>query len=90
MDTAKSIKGLKEPAEFADPSLLGGAAMSSTYQTQRSQFNKLARNYLEYLNLYKQFNNGSIVGATPFSEFYWRVVYYSRYSDVRRVGPNGL
>lgn len=64
--------------------------MSFTYQTQRAQFNKLARNYLEYLSLYKQFNNGSVVGATPFSEFYWRVLYYSRYSDVRRVGPNGL
>jgi len=64
--------------------------MSFTYQTQRSQFNKLARNYLEYLSLYKQINNGSAVGATPFSEFYWRILYYSRYSDVRRVGPNGL
>jgi hypothetical protein len=53
--------------------------MGITYENRRSIFEKIAKRYKEYLSIYKEINNGSLEGITPFDEFYWRTVYYSRY-----------
>ena len=63
--------------------------MLSGYANQRVIFAKVEKEYLDYLRLYKQLNHGSLVGATTFDVFYWRMVYYSKYQDTRRIGPNG-
>lgn len=59
--------------------------MGSMYDTNRENFDKLRKKYVEYLQLYATFNNGSIEGATPFQEFYWRFTYFIRYEDPQRV-----
>lgn len=59
--------------------------MSSMYDTNRENFEKLLKKYQDYLQLYATFNNGSIEGATPFQVFYWRFTYHIRYEDPQRV-----
>jgi|GEM_PF-1744983 len=49
------------------------------YETSRQNFNRILESYLNYVSLYKLFNNGSIKGVTPFGTFYWRFTYYVRY-----------
>jgi len=63
--------------------------MGITYENQRVAFDKLMRDYKNYLELYKQFNNGSLWGATTFDLFYWRVTYLCKYSDRRSFGHTG-
>ncbi len=53
--------------------------MSGAYESQREIFNKIVRDYKDYIALYKFFNHGSIDGATPFAKFYWRIIYYSKH-----------
>jgi hypothetical protein len=59
------------------------------YENQRVAFEKIARKYLDYLALYKDLNNGSLAGATTFDEFYWRMIYFSKYQDRRFAGQPG-
>jgi hypothetical protein len=59
-------------------------------ETTRKNFDKLLKKYFEYVTLYKQFNNGSAVGVTPFCRFYWRFTYYVKYEDPQRIGIGNL
>lgn len=63
--------------------------MGIAYENQRVIFDQIARRYKEYLRLYQAVNNGSIEGITTFDEFYWRMVYYSKYQDRRNWGHSG-
>ncbi|MBQ47948.1 MAG: hypothetical protein CMP10_10920 [Zetaproteobacteria bacterium] len=54
------------------------------YETNRENFNKLKKDYENYVALYKNFNNGSIKGITPFAEFYWNLTYKTKYEDPAR------
>lgn len=47
------------------------------YESSREVFQKITRQYKEYLKLYRFFNGGKADGATPFEVFYWNQVYYS-------------
>jgi len=49
-------------------------------------YNILKKKYLEYVELYTFFNNGSSEGVTTFSEFYWRFNYYLPYQDPSNIG----
>ncbi|MBI2602743.1 MAG: hypothetical protein HYW48_06785 [Deltaproteobacteria bacterium] len=40
-------------------------------ESRREEFNKIVEMYKKYLALYKFFNHGKFVGATPFRDFYW-------------------
>jgi len=50
---------------------------------------KIINKYNNYIELYKQFNNGSIDGATSLSEFYLIFTYYAKYSDREFLGERG-
>ena len=63
--------------------------MAITYENQRVVFDVISRKYKEYLRLYQDVNGGSIEGITTFDEFYWRMVYYSKYQERRNWGSNG-
>jgi hypothetical protein len=63
--------------------------MGMGFTARRVEFVKLTRKYLDYVNLYKQLNNGSSAGATPFHEFYWHMTYYSRYAGGKRPNQGG-
>lgn len=60
--------------------------MSSLYENNRTNFEAILRKYKEYLALYEVMNHGSLAGAAAFDEFYWRMIYYSRYQDRRNFG----
>ena len=51
----------------------------SLYENQRVHFNKIVEMYLDYVRLYKFFNNGSIVGKTPFAQFYISQTFHAKY-----------
>jgi hypothetical protein len=51
-------------------------------QNQRVHFDKLMEKYRQYVELYKQLNNGSTAGVTPFGDFYIRYVYLYKYAAV--------
>ncbi len=55
----------------------------SIYNSSRVAFDGILKKYKEYIEIYKVFNNGSVEGATPFGEFYWRFSYYVKYQDAR-------
>lgn len=57
-------------------------------ETTRKNLQKLIKKYTEYLKLYKDLNNGSIKGCTPFNVFYWRFTYYIKYEDPSRIGTD--
>ncbi len=61
----------------------------ANYENRRDYFEKIARNYRQYLKLYAYFNNGSYEGATPFDIFYRRFTYFVRYEDPTRVSTSG-
>ena len=61
----------------------------SSYQNQRVYFDIIMKKYNEYLELYKQFNDGSLAGATTFDDFYMRYTYLYRYADASKVGRPG-
>jgi hypothetical protein len=63
--------------------------MGITYENQRVNFDVIVRKYHDYIALYRQFNNGSVQGLTPFDEFYWRMVYLSKYQDRKNFGTSG-
>lgn len=63
--------------------------MPMHYENQRVVFEKLVKKYIEYMALYKEINHGSLAGVTPFQEFYWRTVYWSKYSERRSFGSSG-
>lgn len=63
--------------------------MGITYENQRVVFEQISKKYKEYLALYKELNNGSVVGITPFDDFYWRMIYFSKYQDRRNFGTTG-
>ena len=63
--------------------------MGITYENQRVAFDRLMKNYKAYLALYKEFNHGSLAGATTFDVFYWRMTYLSKYQDRRNFGHTG-
>jgi hypothetical protein len=58
----------------------------SIYENRRILFDLILKKYKDYLDLYKSINNGSIVGATPFDQFYWDYTYYSKFSSPRASG----
>lgn len=51
--------------------------MQGTYETSREEFQKIVRQYKEYLHLYRFFNGGSTKGVTPFDLFYLNQIYYA-------------
>lgn len=53
-----------------------------TYETQRVFFDKLTKKYIDYLELYKFFNHGSLEGCTNFADFYWIHSYIHRHSNL--------
>ena len=57
-------------------------------EVTREHFDKLLEKYLEYVELYKFFNNGKIDGVTPFGQFYWRMTFLIKYQDAAKVGSN--
>jgi len=57
-------------------------------ETTREHFNVIVQKYMDYLNLYRYFNNGSMEGITPFDQFYWRMTYYVKYHDTTKIGSN--
>lgn len=63
--------------------------MGITYENQRVVFNGIVKKYNEYVLLYEEINNGSRAGITPFSQFYWRMIYWSKYADRRHYGHTG-
>lgn len=63
--------------------------MAMLYDNQRIVFDGLIKKYNEYIALYREINHGSIAGVTPFHEFYWRAVYWSKYADRRNFGSSG-
>ena len=50
------------------------------------EYNRLKKRYYAYVALYKEWNNGSEDGVTPFDEFYWRFTYNMAYEDPSVVG----
>jgi hypothetical protein len=63
--------------------------MGITYENQRVVFDTIVRRYKDYIALYRLFNNGSVDGLTSFDEFYWRMVYVSKYQDRKSFGTSG-
>jgi hypothetical protein len=63
--------------------------MGITYENQRVVFDTIVRRYKEYIDLYRSLNEGSVEGLTPFDEFYWRMVYFSKYQDRKSYGTSG-
>lgn len=63
--------------------------MGIAYENQRVIFDTIVRKYKEYIALYRAVNNGSDEGITPFNEFYWRMVYWSKYQDRKNFGTVG-
>lgn len=57
--------------------------MVSGIKTQRKEFERILRNYRIYLETYRMFNNGSVLGATRFPDFYEFRTYVLKYSDQR-------
>lgn len=71
-----------------DPRIEGSMG-SMSYTNQRDNFDKLLKKYLEYLELYRQLNNGSTDGASTYDEFYIRFTYLNRYADPTQVQRTG-
>lgn len=63
--------------------------MGIAYENQRVIFDTIVRKYLDYIALYRAVNNGSVEGLTPFNEFYWRMIYFSKYQDRKNFGTSG-
>lgn len=63
--------------------------MGMAYENQRVNFDILVKKYKDYIALYRKLNNGSIEGLTTFDDFYWRMVYWSKYADRRSFGNSG-
>ncbi|MGE0171678.1 MAG: hypothetical protein AB7T49_02785 [Oligoflexales bacterium] len=61
----------------------------SSYECTREHFDKLIKKYHAYLELYKQLNEGSVKGCTPFEVFYWRFTYLLKYEDTTK-NPFGM
>lgn len=55
------------------------------YETNRENFEKIIKNYLSYVDLYKTVNGGSSEGIVPFDEFYWLHNYHVKYEDPSRI-----
>jgi hypothetical protein len=59
------------------------------YESTRTVFNVIVKQYKAYLQLYAQFNGGSIEGAIPFDRFYWQYTYITKYSDRELIPGRG-
>ncbi len=55
--------------------------MGITYENRRVVFDLVAQRYKDYIALYRDLNGGSTEGIAPFDEFYWHVIYYSKYAN---------
>ena len=55
------------------------------YEQTRVHFAKILDNYLNYVALYKLFNNGKVEGVTPFNVFYWRMTYLVKYQNPDQI-----
>jgi hypothetical protein len=62
----------------------------SSYEVTREHFDRLIIKYKAYLVLYKQLNNGSLNGCTPFEVFYWRFTYLLKYEDSSKAGSQAI
>jgi hypothetical protein len=51
----------------------------------KKEYTALKKKYMEYLATYKFVNNGSLVGAIQFDEFYLYKVYTSKYADKKSL-----
>ncbi len=54
-----------------------------------NDYKALKEKYFAYLKAYKKLNNGSLKGATSFSEFYISQTYVTVYSDPRIIALMG-
>jgi hypothetical protein len=61
----------------------------SAYESKRIIFAQIEKKYKDYIALYRLLNNGSVVGITPFDEFYWHHTYYAKYSSGRVAETRG-
>jgi hypothetical protein len=57
-------------------------------QTQTKELQKLKAAHARYLETYKLLT-GTLVGATPFSEFYIYRTFITKYNDPRACAPVG-
>lgn len=58
------------------------------YEVNRENFNKIVKSYREYVELYRLINGGSLEGATPFTDFYWRYSFFVKYQDVTIISSD--
>lgn len=65
----------------------GESSLGVTYENKRAYFEVIRRRYDDYVALYREINGGSLEGVAPFDEFYWHLMYYSKYSN---ANPNDL
>lgn len=63
--------------------------MAMTYENQRLHFDQIVQKYKDYIALYRMFSGGSVEGLTTFDDFYWHIVYISRYADGQDVNRQG-
>lgn len=63
--------------------------MGMSYENQRVLYDKIRKQYTEYLAIYSEFNNGSIEGATDFGKFYWRMTWQCKYDGTETIGNPG-
>ena len=63
--------------------------MGAFGQGSTKELNRLKEAHQRYLATYCLINKGSLVGATPFSEFYIYRTFTSRYSDARAYSSMG-
>lgn len=59
------------------------------YESTRTVFNTIVKQYKEYIKLYAFFNGGSTEGAIPFDHFYWRYTYVTKYADREMIPGRG-
>ena len=59
------------------------------YETNRDEFEKIVKNYREYVKLYMAVTGGSIEGLSSFADFYWRVTFHGKYSDPSVISELG-
>ena len=58
-------------------------------EAKSEEYHKIRQMYLEYLRLYKFFNNGSLKGCTNFATFYWTHSYYHKSANLlKELGIN--
>lgn len=67
------------------PTTLLEECVGVTYENQRAFFDQLRKQYEAYVDLYRELNGGSTSGIAGFDEFYWNLIYHSKYANPRAM-----